>query len=70
MEATVDPCPGVPIGCRSPRKRGPYSTPKNTKLIADVERLAAAQRLDDVRRLLSDVVGRSPANRARCVVFG
>src|SRR5262245_29989289 len=29
MEATVDPCPGVPIGCRSPRKRGPYSTPKH-----------------------------------------
>ena len=22
--------PGVPIGCRSPRKRGPYSTPKHT----------------------------------------
>ena len=29
MEATVDPCPGVPIGCRSPRKRGPYSMPKH-----------------------------------------
>jgi hypothetical protein len=25
MEANVDPCPGVPIGCRSPRKRGPYT---------------------------------------------
>ena len=26
--------PGVPIGCRSPRKRGPYSTPKhNLKVI-------------------------------------
>ena len=23
--------PGVPIGCRSPRKRGPYSTPKHTE---------------------------------------
>src|SRR5271166_6198692 len=22
--------PGVPIGCRSPRKRGPYSTPNDT----------------------------------------
>ena len=29
MEASVDPSPGVPIGCRSPRKRGPYSTPKH-----------------------------------------
>ena len=29
MEATVDPCPGVPIGCRSPRKGGPYSMPKH-----------------------------------------
>src|SRR5712672_1572188 len=27
MEASVTP--GVPIGCRSPRKRGPYSTPKH-----------------------------------------
>ena len=24
--------PGVPIGCRSPRKRGPYSTPKHSKV--------------------------------------
>ncbi|WP_347264874.1 hypothetical protein, partial [Nitrobacter sp.] len=24
-----DPCPGVPIGCRLPRKQGPYSTPKH-----------------------------------------
>src|ERR1019366_6549862 len=22
-------CPGVPIGCRSPRKRGPYSMPNH-----------------------------------------
>src|ERR1700733_13129004 len=29
MEATVDPCPGVPIGCRLPRIRGPYSMPKH-----------------------------------------
>ncbi|MHC2618236.1 hypothetical protein ACVIW2_000267 [Bradyrhizobium huanghuaihaiense] len=36
----------------------------HTKLISDVERLAAAQGLDDVRRLLGDVVGRSPANAA------
>src|SRR5258705_3551368 len=31
MEATVDPCPGVPIGCRSPRIRGPYSMPKHRR---------------------------------------
>ncbi|MET4254867.1 putative transposase, partial [Bradyrhizobium sp. LA6.4] len=31
MEATVDPYLGVPIGCRSPRKRGPYSMPKHSK---------------------------------------
>ncbi|OSJ19622.1 hypothetical protein BST63_02020, partial [Bradyrhizobium canariense] len=30
MEAIVDPYPGVPIGCRSPRKRGPYSMPKHS----------------------------------------
>ena len=30
MEASVTLSPGVPIGCRSPRKRGPYSTPKHT----------------------------------------
>lgn len=36
----------------------------HSKLIADVERLAAAQGLDDVRRLLGDVVGRAPANAA------
>jgi hypothetical protein len=34
------------------------------KLVADVEHLAAAEGLDDVRRLLGDVVGRSPANAA------
>jgi hypothetical protein len=38
MEATVDPCPGVPIGCRSPRKRGPYSTPKHTLMLAATDR--------------------------------
>jgi hypothetical protein len=26
----VDLSPGVPIGCRLPRKRGPYSTPKHS----------------------------------------
>ncbi|MDH2407056.1 FRG domain-containing protein, partial [Bradyrhizobium sp. SSUT18] len=36
MEATVDPYPGVPIGCRSPRKRGPYSMPKHTSAAAYV----------------------------------
>ncbi|MGY3038315.1 hypothetical protein ACVIIV_007485 [Bradyrhizobium sp. USDA 4354] len=36
----------------------------HSKLIADVERLAAAEGLDDVRRLLGDIVGRSPANAA------
>jgi hypothetical protein len=36
----------------------------HTKLVADVERLAAAEGLNDVRRLLGDVVGRSPANAA------
>src|SRR4029077_7506709 len=30
VEATVDPYPGVPIGCRLPRKWGPYSMPKHT----------------------------------------
>ena len=30
MEATVNPRQGVPIGCRSPPKRGPYSTPIHT----------------------------------------
>ena len=28
MNPTVN---GVPIGCRSPRKRGPYSTPKHSQ---------------------------------------
>jgi hypothetical protein len=27
--------PGVPIGCRSPRKRGPYSTPLHTVGLID-----------------------------------
>jgi len=27
--------PGVPIGCRSPRKRGPYSTPIHIKALAE-----------------------------------
>ena len=30
MEATVDPCPGGPIGCRLPRIRSPYSMPKHS----------------------------------------
>ena len=34
MEASVTLSPGVPIGCRSPRKRGPYSTPKHTWAVA------------------------------------
>jgi hypothetical protein len=36
----------------------------HSKLVADVDHLAAAEGLDDVRRLLGDVVGRSPANAA------
>nr|WP_166309181.1 nucleotidyltransferase [Bradyrhizobium sp. 2S1]MCK7664932.1 nucleotidyltransferase [Bradyrhizobium sp. 2S1] len=36
----------------------------HAKLVADVEKLAAARGLDDVRRLLGDVVGRAPANAA------
>ncbi|MGA7790284.1 MAG: ABC transporter substrate binding protein, partial [Xanthobacteraceae bacterium] len=28
--------PGVPIGCRLPRKRGPYSTPKHSVYTGDV----------------------------------
>ncbi|WP_247309705.1 VirB8/TrbF family protein, partial [Bradyrhizobium sp. 48] len=30
------PYPGVPIGCRSPRKRGPYSMPKHTAILTVV----------------------------------
>jgi hypothetical protein len=36
----------------------------HTKLVADVERLATAEGLDEVRRLLSGVVGKAPANLA------
>lgn len=31
MEATVDPCPGVPIRCRLPRIRDPYSMPRHSQ---------------------------------------
>lgn len=34
------------------------------KIVADVERLAAARGLDQVRRLLSDIFGTAPANKA------
>jgi hypothetical protein len=36
----------------------------HTKLVADVERLATAEGLDEVRRLLAGVVGKAPANLA------
>ena len=36
----------------------------HAKLVADVERLAAAEGIDEVRRLLSGVVGKTPANLA------
>lgn len=36
----------------------------HTKLITDIERLAAAEGLDDVRRLLCNIVGSTPANAA------
>ena len=34
------------------------------KVIADVEHLASAQGLDQVRRLLGDIFGTAPANKA------
>ena len=36
MEATVDPRTGGPIGWRSPRIRGPYSTPKHSASNAEI----------------------------------
>ena len=44
MEATVDPCPGVPIGCRSPRIRGPYSMPKHRQSSTSIIRIRSLRR--------------------------
>ena len=36
--------PGVPIGCRSPRKRGPYSMPSHTEELQKAPRGEIAAR--------------------------
>src|SRR5271168_3484194 len=43
-KATVDLSSGVPIGCRSPRKRGPYSMPNHTRDVMETVRTAVELR--------------------------
>src|ERR1700680_4241473 len=46
--------PGVPFGCRSPRKRGPYSTPIHILILEELSKLIEVSLAVPV-----DVVGKS-----------
>ena len=51
--------PGVPIGCRSPRKRGPYSMPNDIHTFIDNSLLASAMvKLTDHDSLSRETVRR------------
>src|SRR6516164_1315101 len=64
MEATVNPRQGVPIGCRSPPKRGPYSTPIHTLGVVPPGVLSAGTRsLAPVPAIIPGPAPRCPSGR-------